>query len=75
MGIAKDEKRSVAQRLISVMEDRRSEAGSGDLSRMGWLALHTGQGHKAREYAEAGLVIDPENMYCRNLIDRLSQSS
>ena len=35
--LAKDEKRSLAQRLSSVMEKRRSEAGSGDLSRMAGL--------------------------------------
>ena len=73
--LAKEEKRSLAQRLSSVMEKRRSEAGSGDLSRMGWLAIHTGQEQRAREYAEAGLAIDPENMYCKNLIEKLSQIS
>ena len=75
LDIARDERRSLAQRLISVMEKRRSEAGSGDLSRMGWLALHTGQEQKAHEYAEAGLAIDPENMHCKNLVEKLSHSS
>ena len=75
LGIARDEKRSLAQRLIPVMDRRRAEAGPDDFSRMAWLAIHTGQEHKARDYAEAGLAIDPENMHCQNLTDRLSKGA
>ena len=74
VGIAKDEKRSLALRLIPVLDKRRSEAGSDDLSRMAWLAIHTGQEQKARDYAEAGLAVDPENIHCRNLVERLGNS-
>jgi len=71
LGIAKDEKRALALRLIPVLDRRRSEAEPDDLSRMAWLAIHTGQEHKARDYAEAGLAIDPDNIHCQNLIERL----
>jgi hypothetical protein len=42
---------------------------------MAWLAIHTGQEQKARDYAQAGLGIDPENIHCQNLIERLNKGA
>lgn len=67
----KDEKRLLAQTLSEVLEKRRKEASADDLSRMAWLAFHLDQKAKAREYAEAGLVMDPENYHCKNILSRL----
>ena len=70
----KDEKRVLAQRLVSILEKRRNEASADDLSRMAWLALHIGQEAKAREYAEAGLAMEPENYHCRKIAERLGMN-
>jgi hypothetical protein len=35
---------------------------------MAWLAIHSGQEAKGREYAEAGLELDPNNLHCQNLL-------
>lgn len=67
----KEEKRQLAQRIALVLEKRRSEAGADDLSRMAWLAFHLDRKDKAREYAQAGLAIDPDNYHCGNIISRL----
>ena len=70
----KDEKRVLAQRLVSVLEKRRNEASADDLSRMAWLALRIGQEAKAREYTEAGLAMEPENYHCRRIAERLDMN-
>jgi hypothetical protein len=74
LGIDKDQKRSFALRLLSALEKRRVEATADDLSRMAWLAIHSGQEGKAREYVESGLKMEPGNFHCQNLLDRLSHA-
>ncbi len=71
LGVEKEEKRHLAQRLLSVLEGRRDEATAGDLSRMAWLALHTDQQLKAIEFTRAGLHLEPDNPHCLGLKDRL----
>lgn len=70
--LEKEERRSLAQRLLLVLDRRRSEAEGDDLSRMAWLAIHLGKDVQAREYAEAGLRIDSQNYHCRRIIERLA---
>src|SRR6266480_805364 len=41
--IDRDEKRALAQRILTVLDSRRSEAAADDYSRMAWLAIHLGQ--------------------------------
>lgn len=72
LGIDRDQRRSFALRILAPLERRRNEASADDLSRMAWLAIHSGQEAKAREYAEAGLKIDASNLHCENLISRLN---
>jgi hypothetical protein len=72
LGIDKDQRRSFALRILAPLERRRNEASADDLSRMAWLAIHSGQEAKAREYAEVGLKMDPTNLHCENLIARLN---
>lgn len=74
LGIDKDQKRSFALRILAPLESRRSEASADDLSRIAWLAIHSGQEAKAREYANAGLKMDASNIYCQKLIARLNQA-
>jgi hypothetical protein len=42
-----------------------------DLSRLAWLHLHTNNDSRARELAELGLGLDPENDHCWRLSQRL----
>lgn len=72
LAIDKEEKCLLAQRIVSVLEKRRNEASADDMSRMAWLAFHLDQESKAREYAEAGLRIEPENYHCSNILSRLT---
>lgn len=67
LAIDNDEKRALAQRIVTVLERRRNEASADDFSRMAWLAIHLGLDAKAREYAQAGLALDPENYHCRKI--------
>jgi len=71
LGMDKEEKCLLAQSILSVLEKRRKEAGADDLSRMAWLAFHLDREDKAREYAETGLRMDPDNYHCRNILSRL----
>lgn len=67
----KDEKYLLAQSIASVLEKRKNEAKADDLSRMAWLATHLDREDKAREYAEAGLKLEPDNYHCRNILARV----
>ncbi len=70
--IDRDAKRAFAQRIASVLDKRKNEASADDYSRMAWLAIHSGQEAKARDYAEAGMKMDPDNLHCQNLLARLN---
>ena len=65
-----DEKRIVIRKLVSVMQSRTLEATATDLARLGWLYLHLRDPEKAREVASAGLVLEPGNEHCSNVIER-----
>jgi len=65
--IDREQKRDLASRMISVLHSRRSEARADDLSRMAWLAIHSGQEAKAREYVQAGLELEPGNYHLLKL--------
>jgi hypothetical protein len=71
LGVDKEEKRHLANRLLVVLEERIKEATADDLSRMAWLALHTEQLLKAGEFVKAGLQLEPGNLHCIGLKDRL----
>lgn len=68
------EKQALAQRLATVMENRREEADSDDFSRMAWLAIHQGLEGDAQKYTAAGLEKDPDNYHCGRLARRLGLS-
>lgn len=71
LGFDKDQRRSFAQRIAIAMDRRIHEANADDLSRMAWLAFHSGLEAKARGYAEAGLKLDSRNVHCQNITTRL----
>ena len=64
-------KLQITQRLLNVMEARCKEANADDCSKMAWLALHLGMQNKAEEFTSKGLEIDPTNLHCLNIVDRL----
>jgi len=67
-----EEKRLLAQRIADVLDARRSEADADDYSRMAWLNLHLGREQKAKEYAEYGLTIEPDNQHCQKILERIA---
>jgi hypothetical protein len=74
LDVDREERQFLAQRIATALDKRRDEAGPDDFSRMAWLAIHLGQEGKAREYAEAGLSVDPDNNHCRNIVDQLGHA-
>ena len=68
--IEKEQRRDLAARILSVLATRKAEADSDDFSRMAWLAIHLRQESLAREYVEAGLVMDGGNYHLIKLAQR-----
>jgi hypothetical protein len=73
LSVDKDERRILAERLLGVLEARKSEADADDFSRMAWLALNIGQKARAKEFVDLGLAGDPTNQHCLSLQERLQR--
>lgn len=71
LDLQKDEKGILANRLLVVLDQRQNEANADDYSRMAWLALHLKREDKARSYVERGLALNPDNLYCKKLSEKL----
>jgi hypothetical protein len=69
--IDREQKRELATRLLTAMNQRRAEASGDDLSRMAWLAIHSGQESMARDYVQLGLDLDAGNYHLEKLAARL----
>ncbi|MGH8645603.1 MAG: NB-ARC domain-containing protein [Gammaproteobacteria bacterium] len=69
--IDREQKRDLATRIFSVLNQRRQEAQADDLSRMAWLAIHSGQESVARDCVKMGLGLDPGNYHLVKLAQRL----
>ena len=65
------EKRALISRVATAMERWTDQMDSTDLSRLAWLHLHLGDSAKAKILAQRGYEKDPNNYYCRSLLDRL----
>lgn len=68
--IDREQKRDLATRILSVLNARRGEASADDLSRMAWLAIHSGQETLARDFVESGLAKDAGNYHIVKLAQR-----
>jgi TolA-binding protein len=68
--LEREQKRDLSTRILSVLNSRRTEASPDDLSRMAWLAIHSGQEALAREFVEAGLAKDGGNYHLIKLAQR-----
>jgi hypothetical protein len=75
LNINQDEKKIIINKLVTIMEKRINEATADDCSRLGWLYLRINNESKAKEIANLGLIKDPENVYCLNLLERLKISN
>ncbi|HIE2482556.1 TPA: NB-ARC domain-containing protein [Pseudomonas aeruginosa] len=69
--IDRDQKRDLASRILSVLNQRKSEAEADDLSRMAWLAIHLEQEPVAIDYVRTGLGLDSCNHYLTKLAQKL----
>jgi hypothetical protein len=69
--IDREQKKDLASRILSVLDQRKAEAEAGDLSRMAWLAIHLGQESVAIDYVRTGLTYDPDNHYLVRLSQKL----
>jgi hypothetical protein len=65
------EVRVLLERVISAMEKHMSKLSATGCSRLAWLLLNVGKGEKAKDVAQKGLERDPDNEYCRKLLQRL----
>lgn len=69
------EKRVLAKELRTIMAKREDEASADDLSRLAWLCLHLHDSRAARRYTEKGLKLDPRNVHCQKLAERLARDA
>jgi hypothetical protein len=66
-----DERRVLVGRLAHLMDARRVEADTTDLSRLAWLYLQLHDEKRAVEVTEEGLGLDHSNEHCQKLKIRL----
>jgi hypothetical protein len=71
MEIDKQQRKDLAGRLFTVLEERHSEARVDDLGQMAWLALRIGRESDARELVETGLAKSPGHTHLQKLGARL----
>jgi hypothetical protein len=67
-----DERRLMVHKLRSLMEERHAEADATDLSRLAWLCMHDQDRPAAERWAGEGLKREPENQYCKGLLDKIA---
>ena len=73
IGLEDDEKKLLVYRLARLMEDAVEERGNAtDCSRLAWLHLNMQDAKRAEDYTRLGLELDPDNMYCLRLADKLN---
>lgn len=62
------------QPLADAVDARASEAEPDDFARLGWLRLNLRDRSGAERAALAGLQIDPNNIHCQNVLNRIAQA-
>jgi hypothetical protein len=70
-GLADDERRAVAQELVTLLESHETECDATDMSRLAWLYLSLGEEAHARRAVEVGLIRDSTNRHCLGLASKL----
>ncbi len=67
--IDSQEKSILVQDVVGVLESSINELNATDLSRLSWLYRNLGKADKAFDTARRGLAIDPDNQYCRGIVN------
>ena len=65
------ERNVLVERLATAMERRIEEADATGLSRLAWLCLRLNDEKRAAGHVSRGLLLEPDNEFCRALSDRL----
>lgn len=68
-----EEKSIVSRRLAEVMEERITEGDATDYSRLAWLYVRLKEDNKAFQIIQVGLRLEPDNIHCKNLLERISK--
>jgi hypothetical protein len=58
-------------RIIAILTERADECAVADLTRLAWLCLLVGDQEGARTWTGRGLAIEPDNVHCLSLAQRL----
>ncbi|MBN1912207.1 MAG: hypothetical protein JW818_20975 [Pirellulales bacterium] len=66
-----EDRRQLVEELAEAMDRRRADCNATDLSRLAWLYLSLHEREKAKDVVSAGLNLDPSNVHCQNLSERL----
>ena len=69
------QKRDLATRILTVLNQRRSEASADDLSRMAWLSIQLGQEGVAMDFVRQGLGKESNNSHLLRLAQNLGMQS
>lgn len=65
-------KNAISNKCKDVLQGRIREANAVDCSRLAWLCLNLTDEANALKYAHTGLKMDPNNLHCKNIVNRLS---
>jgi hypothetical protein len=71
LDIDREQKSELVNRMLQLLNHRISEAEGDDLSRMAWLAIHSGQESNAINFVSRGLKLDNNNSHLIKLAQRL----
>jgi hypothetical protein len=71
LGLDTDERRILITSLTDTMTKRKDEADATDLSRLAWLLMNIGRQQEAGEIVHEGLALEPSNLHCQKLAERL----
>lgn len=71
LSIGLDERRTMAGRMLALLQRYVDHADATTFSRLAWLCLHLNDLDAASEYTLRGLELEPYNHHCRRLAERL----
>jgi hypothetical protein len=66
------ERQVLVKKIANVMQQRMKDWDAVDCSRLSWLFMHLRDYKSAREAADQGIKLDPNNEHCLRLLERLA---